>query len=259
MKIARFQKGQHIAHGLVQGNKVMEVRGNIFGRFRSTDLTHKLQDIRLLPPTDPSQVWCPGLNFPDHILSHTGGSPLDLPPHPTPWQKGRGSVIATGQPIVIPCESDGDVHYEGEAVAVIGRSCRRVSPEEALDYVLGYTCANDVSDRSWQSTDHFMWRAKGSDTFGPVGPWIETKIDPTNLAITVRLNGEVVQQANTRDMIHGFAAVISYISQFVTLAPGDLVLSGAPGATQAMRPGDVVEVDIQGIGILRNSIEAEVP
>jgi 2-keto-4-pentenoate hydratase/2-oxohepta-3-ene-1,7-dioic acid hydratase in catechol pathway len=206
------------------------------------------------------QIWCPGMNFADHLVHASIVTGVEtVPTHPTPWQKARSSLIGHGDPIIIPRESSGDVHYEGEAVAVIGRQCHRVRETEALDYVLGYTCGNDVSERTWQKNDRFMWRAKGSDTFGPVGPWIETNVDPTNLEMVVRLNGKEVQRANTRDMIHSFATVISYISQQVTLHPGDLVFSGTTGTTQAMKPGDEVEVAIEGVGTLRNPIWAEQP
>ena len=260
MKIGRFQKENHVAYGVVQDSRIVEIRGNIFRRFRTTDFSYSLKEVHLLPPTNPLQIWCPGLNFAEHLAQ--AGAIMGFegpPPHPDPWQKGRNSLAGHGNPIIIPRESGGDVHYEGEAVAVIGRQCRRVSKEEALDFVLGYTCGNDVSERDWQKNDQFMWRAKGSDTFGPVGPWIETDADPTNLEMVVRLNGKEVQRANTRDMIHSFAAVISYISQQVTLHPGDLVFSGTTGMTRAMKPGDVVEVEVSGIGTLRNYVKAEEP
>ena len=142
-------------------------------------------------------------------------------------------------------------------MAVIGRRCRRVASAEALEYVLGYTCGNDVSERDWQKDDRYMWRAKGSDTFCPVGPWIETDLDPHNVQMGVRLNGQEVQRANTRDMIFDFPAFISYVSQQVTLQPGDLLFSGTTGETGAMKPGDVVEVEMIGIGVLRNYVKRE--
>jgi 2-keto-4-pentenoate hydratase/2-oxohepta-3-ene-1,7-dioic acid hydratase in catechol pathway len=132
-----------------------------------------------------------------------------------------------------------------------------VAPSQALGHVLGYTCGNDVSERVWQRDDWTFWRAKGSDTFAPVGPWIETDVDPANLEMVVRLNGSEVQRANTRDMLHDFSTVISYISQQVTLYAGDLVFSGTTGSTTAMKPDDVVEVDIEGIGVLRNYVHSE--
>jgi 2-keto-4-pentenoate hydratase/2-oxohepta-3-ene-1,7-dioic acid hydratase in catechol pathway len=142
-------------------------------------------------------------------------------------------------------------------VAVIGKDCRRVTPTQASCFILGYTCGNDVSERTWERDDQTFWRAKGSDTFAPVGPWIETNLDPQNLDLMVRINGRQVQHCNTRDMLFTFAEIVSYISQQVTLRPGDLVFSGATGTTMAIKPGDSVEVDIPGIGVLCNPVEAE--
>ena len=260
MKIARFRRQRRVAYGVVEGDEVAEVRGSIFTRFRITDTRHRLAEVELLPPTDPVQIWCPGLNFAEHLefaRSVLGEEKTPEATHPEPWQKGRNALNGHEGRIVIPKDSSGGVHYEGEAVAVIGKQCRRVTPAQALRYVVGYTCGNDVSERAWQRDDWTFWRAKGSDSFAPVGPWIETDVDPGNLEMVVRLNGEEVQRANTRDMLHDFPTIISYISQQVTLSPGDLVFSGATGSTTAMVPNDVVEVDIEGIGVLRNSVHAE--
>ena len=260
MKIARFRNEKRVAYGVVERDEVAEIRGSIFSRFRLTDTRHKLSEVQLLPPTDPLQIWCPGLNFSEHLEfagSVLGPEKTPGHEHPEPWEKGRNALIGHEDFILIPKDSTGEVHYEGEAVAVIGRTCRRASPKEALRCVLGYTCGNDVSERTWQRNDWTFWRAKGSDTFAPVGPWIETAVDPSNLDMVVRLNGEEVQRANTSDMIHNFAEIISYISQQVTLHPGSLIFSGTTGTTSAMKPEDVVDVEISGIGVLRNFVKAE--
>ena len=260
MKIARFHDGRRTAYGVVDQDEIAEIRGSIFARFRITDTRYKLGDVRLLPPTDPMQIWCPGLNFAEHRKFADGVLGHDRTPdtkHPEPWHKGRNALIGHEDYIVIPRDSGGDVHYEGELVAVISKMCRRVTPKEALRYVLGYSCGNDVSERVWQRDDWTFWRAKGADTFAPVGPWIETNVDPSDLDMVVRLNGQEVQRANTSDMLHDFSGIISYISQNVTLRPGDLIFSGATGTTTAMRPKDVVEVDISGVGVLRNFVRAE--
>ena len=260
MKIARFREGRRVAYGVVEGDEIAEIRGSIFARFRITDSRYKLSDVKLLAPTDPLQMWCPGVNFAQYaayaqtVLGQGRAPGTD---HPQPWHKGRNALISHEEFIIIPKDSNGDVHYEGEAVAVIGKLCRRVSPKQASRYVLGYTCGNDVSERTWQKGDWTFWRAKGADTFAPVGPWIETTLDPSNADMVVRLNGEEVQRVNTRDMIHDFPAIISYISQHVTLSPGDLVFSGTSGNNTAMAPQDVVEVEVEGIGVLRNTVKAE--
>ena len=260
MKIARFRAGNRTANGVVVGDEIAEIRGSIYTSFRVTDTRHRSEDVKLLPPTDPSELWGPGLNFVDHLEyagSVFGQGAMPVPERPQPWRKGRNALTGVNDPIIIPKDAAGEVHYEGEAVAVIGKVCRRVSPEKASQYILGYSCGNDVSERTWQKDDWTFWRAKGADTFAPVGPWIETEVDPQSLDLLVRINGEEVQRCNTSDMLFSFAEIVSYISQHVTLRPGDLVFSGATGVTRAIVPGDQVEVDIPGIGLLANPVIAE--
>ena len=260
MKIARFRAGRRVAFGVVKDQEIIEIRGSIYTRFRMTDTIHKLGEVKLLPPTDPGELWGPGLNFIDHLEysgSVFGTEAPPIPKHPNPWRKGRNALTGYGDPIIIPKDVKGEVHYEGEAVAIIGKECRRVTPGEAPRYILGYACGNDVSERSWQKDDWTFWRAKGADSFAPVGPWIETEVDPQELDLIVRINGEEVQRCNTRDMIFSFAEIVSYISQQVTLRPGDLVYSGATGETRAMAPEDLVEVDIPGVGVLSNPVTVE--
>ena len=260
MKIARFRNERRIAYGVVDGDELAEIRGSIFTRFRITDIKNKLSDVKLLAPTDPLQIWCLGPNPIRNRSRSAAAVDQDVAlglEDPEPWLKGRNSLIGHGDFIIIPKDSSGDVHYEGETVAVIGKTCRRVGVKEALKYVLGYTCGNNVSERTWEKNDWTLWRAKGADTFAPVGPWIETDVDPGNLEMVVRRNGEVVQRTSTRDMVHDFPRIINYISQDVTLHPGDLIFSRTSGATSAMKPDDVMEVDIAGIGVLRNVVKAE--
>jgi 2-keto-4-pentenoate hydratase/2-oxohepta-3-ene-1,7-dioic acid hydratase in catechol pathway len=259
MKIARYRSNGRTAFGVVQGDEVVEIRGSIYTRFRMTDTKHLLQDVKLLPPTEPSEIWCPGLNFANHLefaAGVLGDENPTVPEHPEPWIKARGSLTGTEEPIILPSAST-DVHYEGEAVAVIGKLCRSVTPQEAPKYILGYTCGNDVSDRTWQKDDWTFWRAKGADTFAPVGPWIDTDVDPQKLDMIVRLNDEEVQHGHTEEMLFSFAEIVSYISQQVTLRPGDLVFSGSTGVTVALKPGDRVQVEIPNIGILNNTVEEE--
>lgn len=262
MKLARFRAERRVAYGVVEEDEIVEIRGSIYTRFRMTDTRHKLEQVKLLPPTDPTGILGPGLNFADRLefaasIYENGTGPSNLPEHPEPWMKGRGSMIGHMDSIIIPKDSEGQIHYEGEAVAVIGKMCRRVTPDQAGRFILGYTCGNDVSDRTWQKNDRTAWRAKGADTFAPVGPWIETDIDPQQLELIVRLNGKEKQRAYTKDMLFPFHEVVSYISQHVTLRPGDLVYSGTTGSTSPMKPGDTVEVEISGIGVLRNPVTEE--
>lgn len=260
MIIARFRAGRRMAFGVVMDDEIVEIRGSIFTRFRLTDNRLPLLDVTLLPPTEPSGIWGPGLNSANH--AGTGGSGQNdrgsaTPQRPEPWHKGRNSLTGHGDPIIIPRDSGGEVHCQGEVVAVISRNCRRVSPADARRYILGYACANDVCELTWQREDATLWRAKGSDTFAPVGPWIETDINAQELDLIARLNGEEVQRVNTRDMLFTFAEIVSCMSQQVTLRPGDLVFSGTPTVTNAIKPGDVVEVEIPGIGVLHNPVAAE--
>ena len=260
MKIVRFRNERRIAYGVVSGDEIAEIRGSIYTKFRITDTRHRLSDVKLLAPTDPMQIWCPGLNFAqnlDFAASVLGRDKMPGYQHPEPWHKGRNALIGHGDHIVIPRDSSGEVHYEGEAVAVIGKTCRRITAGEASSCVLGYTCGNDISERTWQKEDWTFWRAKGADTFAPVGPWIETDVDPSNMDMVVRHNGEEVQRANTGDMIHDFSEIISYISQQVTLHPGDLIFSGSTGSTRSIKPEDIMEVEVSSIGTLMNLVKAE--
>ena len=173
MKIARFRAGSRTANGVVIDDEIAEIRGSIYTSFRITDNRHRLSDVRLLPPTDPAELWGPGLNFVDHLEyagSVFGQGAMPVPERPQPWRKGRNALTGVNDPIIIPRDTAGEVHYEGEAVAVIGKVCRRVPPERAGQYILGYTCGNDVSERGWQKDDWTFWRAKGADTFRPRGP-----------------------------------------------------------------------------------------
>ena len=260
MRFARYIHNDRKAYGVVQGDELVEIEGSIFDGYKLTEIRLPLADAQLLPPTDPTEIWMPGLNFANHLAFAAevlGDEDPHVPEHPEPWIKARGSLTATGESIVLPHDTAGEVHYEGEAVAVIGKTCRRVSPQEASRYILGYTCGNDVSERTWQKDDWTFWRAKGSDTFAPVGPWIETDVDPQKLEMIVRLNGEEVQHGRTEEMLFTFAEIVSYISQQVTLRPGDLVFSGSTGVTIGLKDGDLVEVEIHGVGVLSNPVKLE--
>jgi 2-keto-4-pentenoate hydratase/2-oxohepta-3-ene-1,7-dioic acid hydratase in catechol pathway len=204
-----------------------------------------------LAPVRPSKILAVALNYRSHLGQ---GSP---PSNPELFFKPPSALIGPEEAIVLP-PTAGRVDYEGELVAVIGRRARHLRPDEALTYVLGYTCGNDVSARDWQQGDVQWWRAKGCDTFAPLGPWIATNLDPTNLELQTRVNGEVVQRTNTSLLIHNVARLVSFASQVMTLEPGDLLFTGTPGTTAPLKPGDVVEVEIDGIGILRNHVETAV-
>ncbi|MEW4566239.1 fumarylacetoacetate hydrolase family protein [Tautonia sp. JC769] len=254
----RFQVGETTSYGILEGDRVRALDGDLFGSFSKTDRTYALDEVQVLIPTEPTQVLALAGNY----RSHLGDE--EIPPLfriPQPFYKSPSSLVADGEPIVIPKDSPGPVHFEAELVVVIGKTTRKVSEEEALDHVFGVTCGNDVSERYWQNDpeakDVQWWRAKGADTFGPVGPYIATGLDPDDLLMTLRLNGEVKQQERTDHLIHDVATMVSYISRYVTLQPGDLIFTGTPGETSAIEPGDVVEVELEGVGVLRNPVAAE--
>lgn len=249
MKFARFQVGGKTAYGIVEGDRVRQLDGDLFGEWTRTDKTHALSEVTLLVPTRPTQVLALAGNY----RSHVGTQPVS--PHPEAFFKPPSCLVATGEPIVIPPGTK-EVHPEGELVIVISKRAKNVPADKALDYVLGVTCGNDVSARDWQKNDRQWWRAKGADTFGPCGPFILAGANYDDLLLETRVNGETRQKERTSEMIHGVAAAVSFISQFVTLEPGDLIYTGTSGTTAAIKPGDVVEVEIEGVGILRNRVVA---
>jgi 2-keto-4-pentenoate hydratase/2-oxohepta-3-ene-1,7-dioic acid hydratase in catechol pathway len=254
-KFARVQVGDRVVYGVVEGDKIREIAGDPFGAWKPTECVHSLADVRVLVPTEPSQVIAMAGNY----RSHLGEGDREIPEKfriPQPFFKSPSCVVPAGADIVIP-KGTAEVHYEAEMVIVIGRLARDVPKEKALDYVLGVTCGNDVSARDWQSGDVQWWRAKGSDTFGPCGPFVVSGINYDDLLLQLRLNGEVKQKQRTRDFIHGVAAMVSFISQHVTLKPGDLIFTGTPGHTSPIKAGDVVEVELEHVGVLRNPVEAE--
>lgn len=260
MKIARFRDARRTAFAVVEGEELVEIRGSAYTRFRKTDTRYSLKDVKLLAPSETPQIWSPGPNFAGHpgkAGQPRSESSSNGAQHPEPWQRGMNALTGPEDPIIIPKDSTGEVHLEGEAVAVISKLCRRVTPQQASKYILGYTCGNDISERTWQREDGSMWRAKSSDSFAPVGPWVETSVDPQDMEIIVRVNGQEVQHTCAKNMRFSFAQIVSYISQQVTLHPGDLVFSGATSASAQLHPGDVVEVEIPGVGLLRNPVVAE--
>lgn len=251
-KYARFQTGDLIAYGIVEGDQVRQLDGDLFGVWKKTDKMHSLSGVKLLVPCQPTQVLAMAGNYKSHLKDGVIPDKFKIPQI---FYKTVSCVVPTGADIVIP-KGTNDVHYEAELVLVIGKRAKNVPKDRALDYVLGATCGNDVSARDWQKNDVQWWRAKGSDTFGPTGPIIVSGLNYDNLLVQMRLNGEVKQKERTSDMIHDCATMVSYISDHVTLNPGDLIFTGTSGHTTPMKPGDIAEVEIEGIGVLRNPVTA---
>lgn len=248
-RYVRFELGGEVSYGLLEGETVRPIQGDIFGEHRVLTEGHPLSSVRLLAPVVPSKVIAVGLSYKSHLGDR------EPAPYPGLFAKYPTSIVGPGDPIVRPPDSR-NLHYEGEMVIVIGREASRVPREEAGDYVFGVTAGNDVSERDWQRDDLQWFRAKASDTFGPLGPVLARGLDHNDLLLQTRVNGEVRQSERTRDLLYDVEEIVSYVSRYVTLLPGDVIFTGTPGSTMAMDPGDVVEVELEGVGILRNTVVA---
>jgi 2-keto-4-pentenoate hydratase/2-oxohepta-3-ene-1,7-dioic acid hydratase in catechol pathway len=249
-KVVRYVRYEHrgkVAYGILDSDSIREIRGDLYAGGAETVAKVKLEDVKLLWPCEPTKVLAVGLNY----KSHLGSRPA--PEKPELFFKPLTSLQNPSGEIVIPPGAK-NVHYEGELVIVIGKKAHRVSAERASEYIFGYTCGNDVSERDWQRGDLQWWRAKGSDTFAPLGPAIAVGLDYKRSRLQTRVNGEVKQSQLLSDLIFDAAAIVSFASQYVTLERGDLIYTGTPGATSAMKPGDLVEIEIDGIGILKNKV-----
>jgi len=248
-RYVRFSFGGHTGYAILEGETLHELSGDFLAGGTPTGKTLRLSEARLLAPCVPSKVIAVGLNY----KSHLGGRPA--PEYPGIFSKQPTSIIGPEDLIVFPPGAE-DVHYEGEMVVVIGKNATKVSPTEAPGYIFGVTAGNDVSERKWQKADLQWFRAKGSDTFGPLGPAVVQGLNYKDVKLETRLNGEVRQSQRTSDLIFSVDEIVSYVSQYVTLLPGDLIYTGTPGSTTAMKPGDVIEVELEGVGILRNKVAA---
>jgi 2-keto-4-pentenoate hydratase/2-oxohepta-3-ene-1,7-dioic acid hydratase in catechol pathway len=246
-RYVRYSAGGTTAYGQLDGDVIRELSGDLFESPRPTGKTVRRADVTLLAPVVPSKVIAVGLNY----KSHLGETPAAK--YPGLFAKMPTSIVGPEANIVIP-PGAGNVHFEGELVVIIGRRAKNVSVADAPRYIFGITAGNDVSERDWQRDDLQWFRAKASDTFGPLGPVIVRGANYGDLLLQTRLNGAVVQSQRTKDLIFDIPTIVSYISQFVTLEPGDVIYTGTPGSTKPMKPGDVVEVEIEGVGVLRNRV-----
>jgi 2-keto-4-pentenoate hydratase/2-oxohepta-3-ene-1,7-dioic acid hydratase in catechol pathway len=253
MRLVRFRHGDRIATGAVDaGSDIVRVlKGTFFEDPLPTGDEVSLDDVRLLAPVLPSKLVCVGKNY----AAHAAEFGMGVPDEPLLFFKPSTAVIGPHDPIkLLPISRR--VDYEGELAVVIGRLAKDVRSEDAYRFILGYTCANDVTLRDLQKADDQWARAKGFDGSCPLGPWIETDVDPKDVLVQTRLNGDVVQQASTKDMAFGVATLIEYVTSFMTMLPGDVLLTGTPEGVGKLTAGDVVEVEVDGIGILRNDVVA---
>jgi len=253
MRFIRFQVDGEVRYGVIEGDRVRELLRPFFEGTTPMQTTHALAEVNLLPPCRPSKMLCLGLNYRDH--AEEMGTPL--PAEPVLFLKPATALAGPGQPIVYP-RMAGRVDYEAELALVIGRRCRSVPPEKVERVLFGYTCFNDVTARDLQSKDGQWSRAKGFDTFGVLGPWIETDPgNPDDLAVACRLNGEQRQASRTNQLVFDCRYVVAWASRIMTLEAGDVIATGTPAGVGPMEPGDTVEVEVEGIGVLANPVEAE--
>jgi 2-keto-4-pentenoate hydratase/2-oxohepta-3-ene-1,7-dioic acid hydratase in catechol pathway len=253
MRIVRYQTAsQSPTYGWVLGERVGLLEGSPYAQFSREEADLKLEDVELLPPIRPSKIVCVGRNYAAHAKEHDA----EVPEVPLIFLKPPSTIIPHGGTIHLPPQSN-QVEHEAELGVVIGKGGRWIPPEEARDHVLGYTIANDISARDLQFQDGQWTRGKGFDTFCPVGPWIETDFDPADAVITCHVNDELRQMASTRDMVFNVHQLIAYTTSVMTLYPGDLLLTGTPAGVDTLADGDIVEVAIEGIGSLRNTVANE--
>ncbi|MDP9302745.1 MAG: fumarylacetoacetate hydrolase family protein [Actinomycetota bacterium] len=251
MRLLRFRHGERISTGAVQpgSDMVQVIAGTFFEDPLPTGEEVSIDDVMLLAPVLPSKLVCVGKNY----AAHAAEFGMEVPEEPLLFLKPSTAVIGPGDPIrLLPINERTD--YEGELAVVMGRLARNVRAEDASRFILGFTCANDVTLRDLQRPDDQWTRAKGFDGSCPLGPWIETSVDPTDAFVETRLNGDVVQRASTAEMVFGVAELIEYITTFMTLLPGDVLLTGTPEGVGRVRSGDVVEVEVEGVGTLHNGV-----
>jgi 2-keto-4-pentenoate hydratase/2-oxohepta-3-ene-1,7-dioic acid hydratase in catechol pathway len=249
----RYRDRGKISYGILEGEKIKEISGAPYitgdSGFVETGLSVEIAGVELLWPCEPSKILAVGLNYRSHLEAQSRTAPKN----PEIFFKPVSALLEPEGKIRIPPGAQA-VHYEGELVAVIGRKTHRVSVSDAAKCIFGFTCGNDVSERVWQKNDLQWWRAKGCDTFAPLGPVLAAGFDWSQGRIETRVNGTVVQSGNFSELLFDPNVIVSYVSQYVTLYPGDVIYTGTPGDTSSLKPGDLAEVEIAGIGVLRNRV-----
>lgn len=249
MKVGRFEVDGKTYWGVfdLEDGIVIPIKGSVFGDFELEGSSFSIEEVDILPPVMPSKIVCVGLNYRDHAEELK----MEIPEEPIIFLKPSTSVIGHNDTIIAPsfCKR---VDYEAELAVVISKICSNVSPDKVGEYILGYTCLNDVTERYFQKKDGQWTRAKSFDTFCPIGPWIETEMDWRNIQIKAYLNGELKQNSNTSNMIFGVEEIVSFVSKIMTLLPGDIIATGTPPGVGEMKNGDEIVIEIEGIGALRN-------
>tara|TARA_A100001037_G_scaffold44189_2_gene35262 strand:- start:3674 stop:4456 length:783 start_codon:yes stop_codon:yes gene_type:complete len=256
MKWVRYQADDGVFYGVLGDDIITKTIGSPFTEFESTNQQISLDEVRILPPVIPKTFYAAGINYKKHVLEAAAllNREPNLPEKADIGYRANNAIIGHGDAIVIPKDATDKIHYEAELVVVIGKTAKNVPIQDSLQYVLGYTVGNDVSERTWQASDRTLWRAKNTDTFKPMGPWIETEADLNQMVTTVRLNGEETISFQTNDMIFGVEKYISEITKYLTLHPGDVIWMGTDGTSKNMKNGDVCEIEISGVGTLSNPV-----
>jgi len=259
MRFAKITAGGKTTWALVEGDRVTEISGEPFGGWDKTSTKHDLKNVKIKLPLMPRTFYCAGLNYAKHVreAANRRGEIPNIPDRAEIGYRAQSALIAHDEDVIIPADATGKIHYEGELVAVIGKKAKYLSEKDALSCVFGYTIGNDVSERTWQKMDRGLWRAKNADTFKPMGPWIETDVDLDAMETTVRLNGKADNHFKTNDMVFSIQQFIAEMTKYFTLWPGDVIWMGTDGSSPDIKAGDVVEIDITGIGTLRNKFVAE--
>lgn len=251
MKIIRYQyKNNPPQYGWILNDHAGPLDGDIYNEFQRQEATLPIEEIRLLAPVQPSKIICIGRNYAEHAKEHDA----EVPKVPLLFMKPPSSIINPGDSIVLPPQSQ-QVEHEGELVVVMGKRCRNIVAEEARRQILGFTVGNDVTARDLQNRDGQWTRSKGFDTFCPFGPWVDTEFDPSDAVITCRVSGQPRQMASTRDMVFSVNTLIAFITSIMTLEPGDIIFTGTPAGVGPLKAGDVVEVEIEGLGKLSNPVK----
>ncbi len=254
----RFQNGRSPSYGIVEGDSIVVIEGDPFSDYRRLPGSHRLTEVTLLVPVVPPTFYAIGSNYHNHVVgrAEVKGTKPKFYDRPRVGYRANSALVPTGAAIVKPKDAGAKFEYEGEIVAVVGKTMRNVSPQDAAAGIFGWTIGNDVTERDWQSADPTNLRSKNADTFKPMGPFIATGIEPCDMTTCVRLNGKTVHSFPTGNMLFSAAEVLSDISRTNTLSPGDVVWLGTDEVPQALNPGDVIEIEITGIGVLRNPVVA---
>jgi 2-keto-4-pentenoate hydratase/2-oxohepta-3-ene-1,7-dioic acid hydratase in catechol pathway len=259
MRWVRYDDIGKAIYGIVEGEMVQPVRGNPFDGYDKVGEPRTIDGVKLLVPVVPKVFYAAGLNYVDHIIEYaakTGREP-NIPPDADVGYRANNALIAHGETIVIPADATERVEYEAEVVVVIGKKAKNLTEANALDCVLGYTVGNDMSERTWQKSDRTLWRAKNSDTFKPMGPWIETDAKLEDMETIVRVNGEETIRFPTNKMLFSVQTFLARMSKYMELQPGDVVWMGTEGSSPQVKHGDNIDIEITGIGTLSNPVVRE--